>query len=294
MTIEGRLEGALRAALARPDLKVLDLHPVGGGCIHNAARLATTAGDFFAKWNDACAPDLFVREAEGLRALHAAESGLVVPRVLSASEPMDAGAAFIVMEYLAPGRASGDRDDELLGEGLAAIHRRRGEAFGFPATTYCGATPQDNARSPDWVEFYAERRLRHLLRMIHRDRGLGAGDRRVYDGLIDRLGDHLPADPPPSLIHGDLWSGNVMTTARGPALFDPACAYVDREMEFGIATLFGGFSERFWSSYESAWPLPTGWRERNPLYQLYHLLNHFLLFGGHYGAEAIAIARRFS
>ncbi len=85
-----------------------------------------------------------------------------------------------------------------------------------------------------------------------------------------------------------------MPTARGPALFDPACAYADRELEFGITTLFGGFSERFWSAYEEAWPLPAGWRERNPLYQLYHLLNHYLIFGGHYGAEALAIARRFS
>lgn len=294
MTIEGQLEEALRAALETKDLKVLGLSRVGGGCIHNAARVATTAGDFFAKWNEACAPDLFVREADGLRALHAAESGLVVPRVLAASAPGNDAPAFIVMEHLTPARAGGSRDDERLGRGLAAIHRHRGDAFGFPSTTYCGATPQDNTRSSDWVEFYAERRLRHVLGLIDGARGLAAADRRTYDRLIDRLGDHLSPDPQPSLIHGDLWSGNVMTTARGPALFDPACSYADREMEFGITTLFGGFAERFWSAYEDAWPLPAGWRERNLLYQLYHLLNHHLLFGGHYGAEALAIARRFS
>ena len=97
----------------------------------------------------------------------------------------------------------------------------------------------------------------------------------------------------PSLIHGDLWSGNVLHTVRGPALVDPACAYADREMEFGITTLFGGFSDRFFAAYEEAWPLPGGWRERNPLYQLYHLLNHFLIFGGAYGVEALSLARRY-
>ena len=103
----------------------------------------------------------------------------------------------------------------------------------------------------------------------------------------------LPRETAPSLIHGDLWSGNVLHTARGPALVDPACAYADREMEFGITTLFGGFDDRFFAAYEEAWPLPGGWRERNPLYQLYHLLNHFLIFGGAYGGEALSLARRY-
>ena len=80
----------------------------------------------------------------------------------------------------------------------------------------------------------------------------------------------------------------------GPGLVDPACAYADREMEFGITTLFGGFGDRFWGAYEEAWPLPPGWRERNGLYQLYHVLNHHALFGGHYGAQALALARGYA
>jgi protein-ribulosamine 3-kinase len=292
--IRGRLETALRAALEVPELQIQSLRSVAGGCIHNAARLVTTAGDFFAKWNDACPPDLFLREADGLRELAAAESGLVVPRVLAASEPVEGAPPFIIMEYLSPGKGSGDRDDERLARGLASVHRRRGEAFGFAANTYCGATSQDNSISVTWLEFYAERRLRPILGLIDRNRAFSTADRRVFDRLIPRLDDLLPAEVVPSLIHGDLWSGNVMATSRGPAIFDPACAYADREMEFGITTLFGGFSERFWSAYEEAWPLSVGWRERNPLYQVYHLLNHHLLFGGHYGREALAIAKRFS
>jgi fructosamine-3-kinase len=101
-------------------------------------------------------------------------------------------------------------------------------------------------------------------------------------------------DAPPALIHGDLWSGNVLATTRGPALVDPACAYADREMEFGISTLFGGLSARAMAAYEEAWPLPPGWRERNGLYQLYHLLNHALIFGGHYTGEARERARPYA
>ena len=166
-------------------------------------------------------------------------------------------------------------------------------AFGFPVTTYCGPTPQDNTAAASWVEFYGERRIRPLVRQLEKERVLASSDRQVFDRLVDRLPSLLPHETVPSLIHGDLWSGNVLATVSGPGLVDPACAHADREVEFGITTLFGGFSERFFAAYEEAWRLPAGWRERNPLYQLYHLLNHQLIFGGRYGAEARAVARRY-
>jgi protein-ribulosamine 3-kinase len=289
------LEAALRRALDDPGLRLLGLQPVGGGCIHHAARVATTRGDWFAKWNDDCAADLFHAEAEGLRALAEAASdgpGVVVPRVLAASGPGEGHPAFILMEHLPPGGGRGD--DAALGRGLAAIHRVRGEGFGFPVTTYCGSTPQDNRPAASGVEFYASRRLEPLARLLEAAGRIGPAERRTLDGLVDRLPSLLPHEPPPSLVHGDLWSGNVLRTARGPALVDPACAGADREMEFGITTLFGGFSDRFLAAYEEAWPLPPGWRERNPVYQLYHLLNHHLIFGGHYGSQAMALARRYA
>jgi len=197
-----------------------------------------------------------------------------------------------VMELLEPGRGGRDHD-ERLGHGLAALHRRTRETFGFPATTYCGSTPQDNASAVDWPSFYRERRLGPLLRRIDGDRPLSVADRSLLERLAARLPDLLTIPSRPALIHGDLWSGNVLSTPRGPALVDPACSYADREMEFGITTLFGGFSERFWEAYQEAWPLAAGWRERNALYRLYHLLNHHLIFGGRYAAEALAVARRF-
>ena len=290
---EAFLEPALRAALQVPGLRVTGIRPVSGGCIHNTARVATTEGDFFAKWNEDCPPDLFLREADGLRALRAAGSGLAIPEVLAASPPEPGRPAFILMEYLVPAADRG-LDEAGLGRGLAAIHRRSSTTFGFPVTTYCGPTAQDNTPADSWVEFYAERRLWPLARRLEADRGLRPQDLEVLERLVSRLEALLPKDPPSSLIHGDLWSGNVLSTVSGPGLVDPASAYADREMEFGITTLFGGFSSRFFEAYEEVWPLPARWRERNPLYQLYHLLNHHLIFGGHYGAEAMAVARRYA
>jgi fructosamine-3-kinase len=286
------LEGVLRGALDDPALRVLELAPVSGGCIHSAVRIRSTRGDWFAKWNEECAPDLFSSEAFGLRALREAGSELAIPEVLVALPPDAGRPACIVMEYLAPGAGSA-HDDAALGRGLAAIHAKPQDAFGFPVATYCGPTAQDNRASASWAEFYAERRIRPLARRLEQEGRIGPVERKLLDRLLERVPALLAHPTRPVLIHGDLWSGNVLATERGPGLVDPACAACDREMEFGISTLFGGFSERFFAAYHEVLPLHREWRERNPLYQLYHLLNHHLIFGGSYGASALAIVRRY-
>jgi fructosamine-3-kinase len=287
------LEAALQRALGEAGLRIAESRAVGGDCIHQTVLLRTRVGEFFAKWNARCPPDLFLREAEGLEALRSAESEIVIPAVVAAAAPAGEDPAFLILEYLPPAARGKSEQDERLGRGLAAIHRRRADRFGFASPSYCGATRQDNRECDSWGEFYRDRRLVPLLDALEHARRLSVADRDLYERLIERLPSLLLPQSTPSLIHGDLWSGNVLVTERGPALVDPACAYTDREMEFGIATLFGGLSGRAFAAYEEAWPLPADWRERNPLYQLYHLLNHVLLFGGHYGDEARAVARRY-
>ena len=288
------LEAALGRALGKRDVVVRDSSPAAGGCIHKAHHLTTSEGEFFAKWSTSCPEDIFLREAEGLEALRARKSGLVVPAVVAASGPQGEDPAYLILEHLAPAaRSAAGDDDETLGRGLAAIHRGSAEAFGFPSPTYCGLTRQDNRWTGSWADFYAERRLGLLLVTLDGRGILSTADRRMYERLFDRLPDLLPNRSTPSLIHGDLWSGNVLSTGKGPALVDPACSYADREMEFGITTLFGGLSPRGFAAYEEAWPLPLGWRDRNPLYQLYHLLNHAVLFEGGYAEDARRIASRY-
>jgi fructosamine-3-kinase len=270
---------------------VKTLHAVGGGCIHSTGRVSTSEGELFVKWSEVCAPDAFLREADGLRALRDAGSSLVFPEVLAAAAPEQGAPAFIAMEFLASGHRPDH--DEVLGRGLAALHRSRDETFGFPVTTYCGPTAQDNTRAQSWPDFYAERRLLPLVRQLSSAGRLGSSERQLIERLCERLPGLIPRPMPPSLIHGDLWSGNVLATDRGPALVDPAPAYADREMEFGITTLFGGLPSRSFEAYQEAWRLPSDWRDRNALYQLYHLLNHYAIFGGSYGGAALAAARHY-
>lgn len=279
---QAAIQAALRDALRDPALAVRALRPLGGGTFGEACRVETTAGAFFAKWGGGLPDGMLAREADGLRAL--AGTSLVVPAVVAVGERV------LVTELL----ESAPLDQAALGRGLAELHRRTSDAFGFPVDTYCGATLQPNAPLPSWPRFYGERRLAPLLDVIEARRGLAASERRVHERVIERLPSLVADGAPPALVHGDLWSGNVLGSTRGPAVVDPACAYADREAELGMMTLFGGFERTCFAAYEESFPLPAGWRERNGLYQLYHVLNHHALFGGHYGAQALALARRYA
>lgn len=291
--METAVEEALRDALGAP-VTVQALRGVGGGCINEAAVVDTDAGAFFVKWNRHPIPDQFDREAESLTALRAANTELIVPQPLVWRRSDGATPAFLILEYLPPGSPVAEFDVRL-GRGLAALHRNTAPQFGFAHDNYCGTSPQPNPWTGDWVSFYRDHRLRHQVSLASEARGMSAVDRATYDRLLDRLDELLGSDPEPSaLLHGDLWSGNLHVAPDGqPALIDPAAYYGHREAELGMMNLFGGFSQRVWSVYDEAFALQPGWRDRLPLYELYHLLNHYTLFGGGYGSQALAIARRY-
>ena len=293
----GSLPGAVAHAVGTalgPGLRVLAARPVGGGCINEAARLETDRGPLFCKWHDAPPPGMFAAEAEGLAAMRAAGADLHVPEPLAWRDGEEGGPGFLVTSWLERGRPGADFDTRL-GEGLAALHTASAPRFGFSRDGYCGTTPQPNSWLPRWVDFYRTRRLGHQTRLARDGGRLDGAQAALLERLLGRL-DELLADDgePPALIHGDLWSGNLYAGEDGlPALVDPAAHYAHREAELGMMTLFGGFSDRVYAAYHAARPLAPGWRERNGLYQLYHVLNHLNLFGGGYGAQALALARRY-
>lgn len=274
------------------EVRIKSSNTLGGGCINNASKIETNIGPFFMKWNGNCAEDMFLREAESLQALkNAASNQLIVPDVYAAKK-VDETPGFLIQEYLTPGRTDAS-DDEKLGSGLAVIHHYGNKNFGFHNNNYCGDTIQDNQWKSNWAEFFRDNRLGYLLKLIQKTKPLPKGDMKIFDKLLNKIPELLPPDSNPVLIHGDLWSGNYMITKNGPALIDPASYFADREMEMGIMTMFGGFSNRFYEAYNHLNPLPADWKQRNQLYQLYHYLNHYYLFGGAYKNQAIRIAEHY-
>jgi len=261
------------------------VQPVGGGCINNGARLHTSGGaSFFLKTNATAPPDMFAREAEGLEALRVPD-GPRVPR------PYVWGADFLLLEDLAPATPRVDFW-ETLGQRLAALHNHTGPAFGFAHDNYIGSTPQPNPWTDDGYAFFAEHRLGFQARLAFERGLLPADDVRRVERLAARLPDLVPPQPP-SLIHGDLWHGNVIADAHGaPALIDPAAHYGWAEADLAMTALFGGFPERFYRAYEAARPLENGYRRRFGLYNLYHLLNHLNLFGAGYLGSVQRILRQ--
>ena len=244
------------------------------------------------KWNANCATDIFLREAESLTELKkAADNYILIPEVF-ASKKVDSTPGFLILEYL-PSGYSNSSSDEKLGRGLAFIHQYKSENFGFNNHNYCGATLQNNSRTKSWVEFFGDNRLRFLLNLIRKERSISTSEMKIYDKLLDRIPKLIPEKCEPVLIHGDLWSGNFMISGQAPVLIDPASYYANREMEFAIITMFGGFSQRFYDAYNEVNPLPANWKQRNMLYQLYHILNHYYLFGGGYQSQALSVAKSY-
>lgn len=273
---------------------------VGGGCINPSARIETDDGEaFFLKWN-AETPGLFVPEADGLRALAGAlegageaAAGLRVPAVRGVGRGEE-GPGWLLLEFVPRGRPADDYA-ERLGRGLAALHRRRDGGWGWEGDNYIGSLPQSNEPRSSWAEFWAEERLRPQLRRAH-DAGFFQESRADWKRLLEGVEERTrPAEAEgPSLLHGDLWSGNVYPGPAGePVLVDPAVYRGHREVDLAMTELFGGFSPGFYRAYRRARPLPAGYEERRrALYQLYPLLVHVNLFGAGYVGRTLRALRR--
>ena len=255
----------------------------GGGCINGATVVGDGSRQYFVKHNAATGLAMFEAEADGLRELAQA-------RAVRVPQPVCAGTAgdnaYLVLEYLDLG-GDAEQAGAAFGHALARLHQCHGTQFGWRRDNTIGSTAQINAPCASWSEFWRDRRLHFQLRLAADNGYRGALLRKTERLLADVdvfFRDHRPA---PSLLHGDLWSGNYAADDAGePVIFDPAVYYGDRETDIAMTELFGGFPRRFYDAYRDALPLDAGYRVRKTLYNLYHVLNHLNLFGGGYSAQA--------
>ncbi len=274
------LEQTLTEYTGEP-FSIVDHQGVGGGCINEAWIIQGDRHSYFVKTNRPGLLDMFEAEAEGLTALLDTEA-IRAPRPVCWGVAEDR--AYLVMEHI---RMDGRQDSRLFGRQLAQMHRCLGERFGWSRDNTIGSTPQINDWCDDWLAFWRQRRLGYQLDLAAR-KGLGSGVIDKGEMLKEQLGGLFSGhSPKPSPLHGDLWSGNWSADEQGnPVIFDPAFYYGDHEADLAMMELFGNPGRGFHAAYREVFPIDAGYPQRRDLYNLYHILNHYNLFGGGYGGQA--------
>lgn len=257
--------------------------PVSGGCINQAYRLRGDRNSFFLKLNTADSAGMFEAEARGLKEL-ARCTAMRVPQPVCWGRQGEHG--YLVLEWLDLKPLVG-KSESLLGEALAELHHSTSALYGWSHDNTLGTTRQKNSPEGDWIHFWRTNRLGFQLKLAQKkDARLTEPGERLLEALERLLAGHAPAA---SLLHGDLWAGNAAQDDRGkPVIFDPAVYYGDREAEIAMMELFGGYAAETLAAYQAAWPLDAAYAEvRRDIYQIYHILNHFNLFGGQYADQAL-------
>jgi len=263
---------------------------LSGGCISNAYKV-TFEDDtsFLIKINEHSPTDMFIKEAHGLKELQRANA-IKVPEVILYDE------GFVLLEFITSVTKKKNFFEQF-GRKFALLHKFKADEFGFYEDNYIGSTPQininDENTKKNWTSFYFNKRLLYQFKLAEKN---GYADSRLRDAFIkteDKIESILGgSDEMPSLLHGDLWSGNYMTDENGEAcLIDPAVYYGHREADLAMTKLFGGFSQLFYDSYNESFPLREGWKYRENIYMLYHVLNHLNLFGSGYYAHALSLMK---
>lgn len=278
---------ALSKAASEALGRAVNLAPTSGGGYSGGGGASTSAVS-----DQATGERYFVKSASGAKDMLRAEylgvkemsetSTIRVPKPVTFGE--HGSKAFVIFEYL---EFTGGGSQYEMGQQLAKMHRSLSDkGFGFHVENTIGATPQPNGWMNSWPDFWDKHRLGHMLTLTY-DAGLSQDK---VEKLRQKTRELLSHNPAPSLIHGDLWGGNKGFVKEGgkvvPCIFDPATYYGDREADVAMTYLFGGFSGDFYEGYNAEWPLPPGHEKRRTVYNLYHILNHEVLFGGGYRSQA--------
>jgi len=263
---------------------------VSGGDINQAFRVEgvfadnNEAAQYFIKLNQQSRLAMFEAEAAGLEQIDQSKT-IRVPKVIC--HGVEGSQSFLVLENLSLSHGLGVDTAKRFGQQLVAMHRVTAPQFGWQRNNTIGSTQQNNNLTDSWIDFWREQRLGFQLDLA-KSHGCGRSLYTKGEKLKSQLEQFfLSYNPEPSLLHGDLWSGNYSYLSSGePVIYDPAVYYGDRETDLAMTELFGGFPSEFYMAYNEAWPIDEGYKQRKALYNLYHILNHFNLFGGGYAVQA--------
>ncbi|MGJ3252800.1 MAG: fructosamine kinase family protein [Elainellaceae cyanobacterium] len=263
------------------NFKASHRRPVGGGSVNQAYALSDGDRAYFIKINQASRISMFELEALGLQQI-AETKTIRVPRPICWGVESDS--AYIVLEWLDFGYGTHQAWEEM-GHNLAAMHRViSSKGFGWDQSNTIGFMPQINPWTETWTEFFRDHRIGYQLQLARKRGGHFPNEHKLMQTIPDILADYYPE---PSLVHGDLWSGNAAVTKLGePVILDPATYFGDREVDLAMSELFGSFPAEFYQAYNHAYPLEPGYEQRKTLYNLYHIINHFNQFGGGYESQA--------
>lgn len=291
--------------------------PVSGGCINQGYALIGNNHTYFIKINEASQIEMFEAEVLGLKQMFHTQT-IRVPKPICSGIANDS--AYLVLEWLEFGSSNTESWLEM-GRKLAAMHKATppqplsssrladnqssssplvektqsssspllvggtegGQKFGWHRNNTIGSTPQINTWTDNWVEFFVQHRLGYQFQLAHRRGGYFPKQDKLL-AFVPKLLNHQPKA---SLVHGDLWAGNAGITKLGePVILDPATYVGDREVDIAMTELFGGFPGAFYRGYNEVWALDTGYKQRKTIYNLYHIINHFNLFGSGYESQA--------
>ncbi|MBL7743887.1 MAG: fructosamine kinase family protein [Chitinophagaceae bacterium] len=269
----------------------IELSPVGGGSINNCYKLLiSNKPKFFLKLNSAVSfPGLFEKEKNGLRFL-ASQNCIRIPSVILCETAGDH--QLLLLEWIESGIRSDDTWRQF-GEQLARLHYTSNDYFGFAEDNYMGSLPQANNLVENWIDFFVNYRIRPQIELAENKKLLDKSHISSFEALFKRLNSIINIEKP-SLLHGDLWSGNFMCDERSaPVLIDPAIYFGHRSMDLGMTTLFGGFDKGFYDAYHYHYPLPGNYHEQGELCNLYPLLIHLNLFGQSYLPDISHTLRKF-
>jgi len=286
------IETTLTERLNKP-VCVTRAQEIQGGCINSTALIETNTGErFFVKSNSHALPGLFPCEAVGLEVILRTNT-VRAPRAVAAGESNSS--SFLILEYIESAPARPDFH-EFFGRNLAELHRSHADRFGFEGDNYIGSSPQCNEWKSSWPEFFAQARFEYQIKLLEKKGRATSEFNSRLAKLIERLSELIGRhNPRPSLVHGDLWSGNFISDeAGGPVIIDPAVYYGDREVDLAMTELFGRFDPKFYAAYRESFPLEEGYELRRDIYNLYHLMNHLLIFGLSYMGGVMDILRRYT